>query len=173
MATGGGVREEVSWQFAASWAAVGPWEHVLSGHLPPGSRKPEGWPRAVPAPAAETAPRGLLAAMTPGKERPYFSWLPKRSCLCRLSKSVLWAVLFVCRNTESIGEKISHGAAGQVAEGEGAGLRGVLSGLGHPAGAVTAGSGCRDGVCQRGPWNSAGRVSLRLRALPLLLGGPH
>lgn len=67
MATGGGVREEVSWQFAASWAAVGPLEHVLSGHLPPGSRKPEGWPRAVPAPAAETAPARSPGSHDSGK----------------------------------------------------------------------------------------------------------
>lgn len=93
---GRGVREEVSRQFAASLAALGPLEHVLSGHIPPGSGKSVGLLRAVPPTAAERAPRGILAAITPEREGLYFSWLPKCYCLYRLWKSVLWPVLFVC-----------------------------------------------------------------------------
>lgn len=54
-APGTGVREGVSWQFAAFSppAAVGPSEHVASGHLPPDWRRCVGWPRAAPALAAE------------------------------------------------------------------------------------------------------------------------
>lgn len=173
VAMGRGVREEVSWQFAAAPAAVGPSEHVPSGHLPPGSRKRVGWSRTVPAPAAEGAPWALLAAITPGKEGPDFSWIPKCYCLYRLWKSSLYGLRFLSAETwKALGTKETMGLQVRWQRARGQGSE-VSSGPGSLFRNCHSWKGCRDGVCQRGPWNSGGRASLRLQDLPLWLDGPH
>lgn len=95
-APGRGVREGVSWQFAASphrllWAPRN-MQLVAIYHLAGGGvwAGPE-----LRRPQLRKGPRGLLAAITPGEEGPDSSWLHKCFCLYRLWKSVLWAMSFV------------------------------------------------------------------------------
>lgn len=70
---GQGIREEGEQAVCSLSGCRGPSEHVLSGHLPPGAGKAVGWPCAAPLQLQTGAPRGLLAAVTPGKEGLYFS----------------------------------------------------------------------------------------------------
>lgn len=90
-----GVREEVTRQFAVSLAAVGPSKHVPSSHLPPGSGKAVGWPRAVLSPGVERAPMRAPGSHYSRKEGALFFLAPRMLLPLWLWKSVLWPALFV------------------------------------------------------------------------------
>lgn len=169
---GRGVREEGSWQFAASPAAVGPSEHVRSGHLPPGSRKCVGWPHAVPAPAAEGAPRGLLAALLQEGRGLIFPGSLNVIAFIGFGNQFYGLRFLSAETWNALGTKETVGLQVRWQRARGQGSE-VSSGPGSLFRNCHSWKGCRDGVCQRGPWNSGGRASLRLQDLPLWLDGPH